>query len=362
MPLTQPSRGRRPRIAILVPAHNESTGVLPTLSDLKQQLSPGDRLIVVADNCIDDTADVAAGAGAEVIERHEPGQHGKGFALDFGIRHLNLDPPEVVIVVDADCRTAEATIEQLATTCINSLRPVQANNQMRAPEGSSINYHVAEFAWRVKNWLRPLGLYRLGLPCQLTGTGMAFPWEIIRSINLATGSIVEDLELGLNLTRRGSPPLFCPTAEITSFFPATTNAAENQRARWEHGHIGIIFTGAPCYLIASIMQLNFSLLALTLDLAIPPLSLLALILVGMTIVAAIASIAFDIAVTALIINALFFALFVVAVFVAWFKSGRDILPLRSVLSIFFYLMRKLPIYWRVATGRSTSRWIRTDRE
>src|SRR6185437_14321169 len=60
-----------PRIAVLVPAHDESIGLVPTLDDLRQQLQASDRLLVVADNCSDDTAAMATKCGAEVIERHD---------------------------------------------------------------------------------------------------------------------------------------------------------------------------------------------------------------------------------------------------------------------------------------------------
>src|ERR1039458_8244765 len=175
------------RIAVIIPAHNESAGLLPTIQDIKTQLRTWDRLLVVADNCIDDTATVAAAAGAEVIERKEATRSGKGYALDFGLKHLSLDPPAIIIFIDADCRVEEGAIERLATTCMTTHRPVQALDLMTAPDESKINYRVAEFAWRVKNWVRPLGLNALNLPCQLMGTGMAFPWEIIRSANLSTG-------------------------------------------------------------------------------------------------------------------------------------------------------------------------------
>src|SRR5437588_6109247 len=59
------------RLAVIVPAHNESNGIVPTIEDIKPQLRPGDRLIVVADNCTDDTAAVASSAGAEVISRND---------------------------------------------------------------------------------------------------------------------------------------------------------------------------------------------------------------------------------------------------------------------------------------------------
>ena len=76
---------------------------------------------------------------------------------------------------------------------------MQALDLMKAPDQSVINFQVAEFAWRVKNWVRPLGLSALGLPCQLMGTGMAFPWNVVRSAKLASGQVVEDLNLGLEL-------------------------------------------------------------------------------------------------------------------------------------------------------------------
>ena len=76
--------GVRRRLAVLVPAHNESTGLLPTLADIRGQLLPGDRLVVIADNCTDDTAAVARAGGAEVIERQELHKAWQG--LRFGLR------------------------------------------------------------------------------------------------------------------------------------------------------------------------------------------------------------------------------------------------------------------------------------
>src|ERR1039457_6162203 len=244
-PALRSGKDIRQRVAILVPAHNESVGIGLTLENIKTQLILGDRLLVVADNCVDDTAAVAAAAGAEVTARNDPTRAGKGYALDFGVKHLSLDPPAIVIIIDADCRISKDAIDQLAITCTKTHQPVQALDLMTAPDESPINYHVAEFAWRVKNWVRPLGLYSLNLPCQLMGTGMAFPWDLIRSANLASGSIVEDLKLGLDLAQSGRPPLFCPCASVKSQFPLSVKGTKSQRKRWEEGHINMILTTAP---------------------------------------------------------------------------------------------------------------------
>ena len=148
-----PARRPRPRVAVLVPAHNESS----IITALRPQLLEGDRLLVVADNCSDDTAATARAAGAEVVERSNDQQRGKGYALDFGARHLASDAPDVLIIVDADCQVSEGFIERLAIQCMDSGRPTQALDLMRAPAGSGLKVQIAEFAWCVKNKARPLG-------------------------------------------------------------------------------------------------------------------------------------------------------------------------------------------------------------
>ena len=77
----------------------------------------------------------------------------------------------------------------------------------------------------MKNHLRPLGLQALGLPCQLMGSCMAFPWGVLSSVNLADAEVVEDLKLGLDLAAAGKPPLFQPQGLVSSHFPHTTSGA-----------------------------------------------------------------------------------------------------------------------------------------
>ncbi len=356
----RPGQELRRRVAVLVPAHNESAGLLPTLTDIKSQLLPGDRLLVVADNCTDDTANVALAGRAEVVERHDLARHGKGYALDFGVRHLGSDPPEVVIFIDADCRIAADTINQLARTCATTHRPAQALYLMTTPEKSQINYQVAEFAWRVKNWLRPSGLSALGLPCQLLGTGMAFPWDVIQSADLASGWIVEDLKLGLDLALMGYPPLFCPCGRITSEFAASSEGAEIQRKRWEQGHIHTIINAAPRLLWRAFVQRNWGLLALALDLAVPPLSLLGMLVIGMFLLSTLAAL-FRFSSAAMVVSAVNLLALLLSAFLAWLKCGRDILPVSAILSISPYVLGKFPLYRQILSGKRVTRWIRTDR-
>ena len=357
---TRADYNTRRRIAVLVPAHNESTGILTTLEDIQRQLLPGDMLLVVADNCTDDTAAIARVGGAKVIERHDLTKIGKGYALDLGLRHLALDPPEIVIMVDADCTVEAGAIDQLASTSAATGRPVQALHIMSSPSGSLVNHQVAEFAGRVKLWLRPRGLNSLGLPCLLVGTGMAFPWGVIRSADLTNGSIVEDLKLGLELSAAGYPPIFCPSACVKSEFPTSVGGTRIQRKRWEHGHITMILKDVPRLLFLAIARHNLGLLTLTLDLSVPPLSLLGMLVFGIFVVSAL-SVLLGFSSTAFIISVVCLMVFMFAVFLAWLKCGRDVLPAAAVLSIVPYVIGKFGLYREALSGRAEAQWNRTDR-
>src|SRR5450631_904440 len=356
-----PTARRRGRVAVLIPAHDEAKGILATLNDIKPELRPTDRLIVVADNCTDDTAAVAASAGAEVTVRSDLTKIGKGYALDWGLTHLTLTPPDIIIMIDADCRVATGTIDRLGSVCEQAQRPVQSLYLMTAPAGPKINHQVAEFAWRVKNWVRPLGLGALGLPCQLMGSGMAFPWNIIRSVELSSGRIVEDLKLGLDLAGAGYAPLFCPSAVVISDFPSSAEAAMGQRKRWEHGQGGLIRTIAMPRLVQAIRRRNLNLAALVLDLMVPPLSLLLIVIstvamgTGLTILLGLTPTAFAISLSCLV--AVTFA-----VIVAWVLRGRDVLPPKSLALVPSYLIMKFRLYIAAVLGERMSLWVRADRD
>ncbi len=352
--------GKRPRLAVLMPAHNESLLISATLHSIKPQLADSDRLLVVADNCTDDTAAVATAAGAEAIARTDLAQRGKGFALDFGVRHLGLDAPEIVIIIDADCIVAPGTIDRLARACDLSARPVQAMYVMRAAANAGIRMRIAEFAWVIKNLVRPAGLHRLGLPCHLMGSGMAFPWDRIRSATLATGSIVEDLKLGIELARVGAPPLYCPAALVTSEFPASTEGAKGQRTRWEHGHLNVILNEAPHMFLDSLTRLDGRLLALALDLTVPPLALLTLLVMA----AWIASCALFLATKLLfpvVVTSIAAGLLVFSIFLSWARFGRQVISFGKLLYAGVYAFVKLPLYARFLVTRQTA-WVRSKRD
>ncbi|MEO1183789.1 MAG: glycosyltransferase family 2 protein, partial [Cyanobacteria bacterium J06636_27] len=164
---------------VLIPAHDEELIIRSTLESLKEKLDNWQNIIVVADNCTDATADIARSTGVQVIERHDTNLLGKGYALDYGLNHLKSQPPDVVVFIDADCLVSQGAIEQVIQKAFTTQRPVQSTYLMAKSDISSPKASVSAFAFKVKNLVRPLGLRLLKQPCLLTGTGMAFPWEVI---------------------------------------------------------------------------------------------------------------------------------------------------------------------------------------
>jgi cellulose synthase/poly-beta-1,6-N-acetylglucosamine synthase-like glycosyltransferase len=350
----------RPSIAVLVPAHNEGSGIRATLDVIQAQLQAGDRLLVVADNCSDDTAQVAAACGAEVIERNDSVRRGKGYALDYGVRYLEYSPPDVLIIVDADCLVHAHSLDTLAVRCLEKNRPVQALYLMFSPEGAGLKTKVAEFAWAVKNWARAVGYARLGLPCQLMGTGMAFPWAMIQRAEMASGHIVEDLKLGLDFAAAGAAPALCTEALVTSVFPANAEGTQSQRTRWEHGHLGMMLKDGPRQMARALRERNLPLLALVLDMLVPPLALLTLLVV---LAAVIGSVLIWLTGDAMpwalaLVN---FFLLGVAVLLAWVGYGRNILSFRNLAYAPFYALAKIPLYLKFMVNRQVE-WVRSRRD
>ena len=349
----------RGRLAIIMPAHDEALGITATLRALIPQLAPRDRLIVVADNCSDDTANVARREGAEVIVRTDTARRGKGFALDFGVRHLESDPPDIALIVDADCEVTPGALGALAAACSSTGHPVQALYLMHAPPNAGLKTRIAEFAWVLRNQVRPLGQQRLGMPCQLMGSGMAFPWECLRTSALATGHIVEDLKLGIDLARAGHAPSFCPEALVTSRFPDSPSGVQSQRTRWEHGHLGLIFREAPRLLLESVLRGRPALLALALDLSVPPLALLALALV-LVWLAALALYALTAAAVPLALTTLGVVLFGATVLTAWWRFARHVVAFTSLALAPVYVLWKIPLYVKFLVSRQID-WVRSKR-
>jgi cellulose synthase/poly-beta-1,6-N-acetylglucosamine synthase-like glycosyltransferase len=353
----------RAPLVVLIPAHNEEVCIAETLRSVKGQLREGDGILVVADNCEDRTAAIARDAGAEVIERFDVDHRGKGYALSFGVDHLKgLErAPKVAIIIDADCTAGAGAIEALAAQTIATGRPVQAIYLLDQPAGESTSQNIfSGMAFQIRNGVRPGGSSRLGLPCLLTGSGMAFPWEILRVAKLGSDNLVEDMQLGVDLAIAGWPASLCEEARIFGRLPLDTHAAKTQRTRWEHGQIATSLSQVPRLVWAGIRTAKIAPLALAMDLSVPPLSLLALLIMG-TILASSALVLFaggSWRATDILLGGTI--LLFVCLAIGSTRFGRVTMTPASLLKLPTYILWKLPIYVGFIWHRQTE-WIRTSR-
>lgn len=353
-----PAAARLPRTVILVPAHNEQAVITATLDNLRLELTDRVSLLVVADNCEDDTPELAERAGARVIRRKDPTRRGKGYAIEFGLNELAKDPPEIVIIVDADCRVEPGSIAILAERAQQTGRPIQAEYLILPPRLEP-RTAVNAVAFLIKNRVRPLGLARLGLPCQLTGSGMAFPWEVIRKAPPGGSYLVEDMLMGIELARLGSPPLFCPEARIKSELPTREQAQAGQRRRWEHGHLATLIDHGPKLVLEGLRKADIDLLAMGLDLLVPPLTSL---LLGLCVVVGLnALLSLGLGAGPLYLSLGAVAAIGASVILAWITQGRELVPLRYALLVPGYVFWKLPLYVAFAARRKQATWEQTER-
>lgn len=349
------------KIFVLIPAHNEVEVIENTLSSILPQLPNPNSIIVVADNCNDNTVQIAKNMGVTVLERFDNQQRGKGYALAYGVDYLKTIQPDVVIIIDADCQITQGNILTLAAIAHLSNKPIQIKNILYSSANFSPKDAISNFAFLVKNWVRPLGLRNLNLPCLLTGTGMAFPWQILQNTPLASNNLVEDMQLGIDLAIANYPPQFCPEVEIKSLQPETSQNALQQRTRWEHGHLNTLLHQVPKLLKASWQQKRGDLLMLAGEVSIPPLALLVLLWLGITSIITLMTIFQLINFLPIIILAIAFMLLFSSILLAWGGFARDILPLSTLLTIPFYILWKIPLYFQFL-WKPQQEWVRTSRE
>jgi cellulose synthase/poly-beta-1,6-N-acetylglucosamine synthase-like glycosyltransferase len=352
------SGGLPPTITVIMPAHNEAGGIAATIVAVTARLPEGTQLLVVADNCTDDTAACARAAGADVIERNDPDRRGKGYALSYGQAHLRSALPDCVVIIDADCVPDAGAVAQIAALACATGRPVQARYVFTTDARTSPMVQISNFAFLIKNFVRQRGMARMGGPALLTGTGMAFPGESFDRAPLATGNIVEDLALGIDFTAGGLTPLFAESAIVRSEAASEADTI-TQRRRWEHGFIATARAHAFPLIGRAIAQRSWPLFLLGSHLLVPPFALLLLLSVALLMLLGVGA----------LIGGGFAPLMAVGAagttgltltLIAWVRFGQSTLRPATLLRLPAYLLWKLPVYLGLLRGGETQ-WVRTKR-
>ena len=276
----KPSSGGGANVVVLVPAHDEEGTIAHCVQAFEQQTYPRERfrVVVVADNCTDDTASVASRAGAEVLVRDDPSARGKGHALRWAIDQLlaRADPPDAVVVVDADSTSDPDLLTGLVGRFEAGAEAVQGESLIVGDGSPAQELRAAAFL--LVNRARPTGRSMLGLPADLAGNGMLFGRRLLTEHPWSAFSSTEDREYGLQLRAAGVEPVFARGAIVRSPAAPHGRAAEAQQLRWEGGKLHLARTHAPRLLARGHLDA-------AIELAIPPLGYLTAAAGGLTTLA-----------------------------------------------------------------------------
>jgi 1,2-diacylglycerol 3-beta-glucosyltransferase len=264
---------------ILVPAHNEAAGIAKTVASLLGMDYPREkfRVMVIADNCSDETAVRAQAAGATVLERHNLSQRGKGYALALGYStSLAEGFAKAIVVVDADTSVSSNMLSAFSARFHAGADAVQAEHGVRNAT-DSWRTRLMVIAYALYHTLRSLARERLGLSCGLRGNGMAFTAELLRKVPPRAFSIVEDIEYGITLGLEGIRVVYVHEAEVRGDMPTSAEASAPQRERWEGGRSTLVKEHVgPLWRAARTTKQGRIALDLAADLLVPPLTTVAL--------------------------------------------------------------------------------------
>jgi len=275
-----PAQGKR--FVVLVPSHNEAQVIERTVQSLRGIEYPADqfRIQVIADNCKDDTAALARGAGAAVWERHDLSARGKGYALKFAYEKVLAEGwADAVVVVDADTEVSRNLLSAFAARLHQGAGAVQAFYGVLNPQ-ASWRTRLVTIALAIFHRLRGRARARLGVSNKLNGNGMCFTVPTLRRVPHEAFSIAEDLEYGIALGRAGIAVAYADEAEVRAEMVSTAKASESQRQRWEGGRAQMRRLYGWPLLRDALQQRSSLLLDLALDVLVPPLTTVALAVVG----------------------------------------------------------------------------------
>jgi cellulose synthase/poly-beta-1,6-N-acetylglucosamine synthase-like glycosyltransferase len=340
-------------LAVIIPAHNEEVLIGSCIESL-QMSAAGDatRIIAIAHNCSDRTAERAAQAGAEVVVYDDPQAKGKGCALAHGFAYTSSQGMDASLVVDADSTVSSNLIGAVRKALGNGAEAVQCRYEMDSSSKRPTT-RLTSLAFRGFNVVRPAGRDRLGLSAGILGNGFAVRQTVVANNSYNSHSVVEDLEFHIRLVLAGRKVQFLDDAKVSSALPSTKQGETTQRSRWEGGRANAARTWLGP-LLKQVTRGRLRALEPALDLASLPIGYVAaLLMVVMILPLAWIRIYAVLAVLAIACHVLVAA-----------RSGTDFVgDLRVLARAPVYILWKLCLLPSlVRSSRTDSAWVRTERE
>ena len=270
------------------------------------------------------------------------------------------DAPDAVVVVDADSVADPCLLAGLAGQLSAGAQVVQGEYLVLGEDESARSRLVAA-AFLLFHRVRLGGRSALGLPVNLVGNGMLFSRALLEALPWNAFSGVEDLEYSIALRLAGVRPVYAPPALVRGPIPRGYSAMRGQRLRWEGGRFHVLRRRLP-ELVGRSLRGDIGALDAAIDLAVPPLGLLAMALLAGTAVSA-AAVALGLAAAASLLPwALALTCLTAFVLVGLHSAGAPPSTYLALLEVPRFLLWKLLTYLRLVRGFDPSRWERAQRE
>lgn len=231
-----PPAGRKLRFAVLVCARNEERVIELPVKSVLAAAYPADmrEVIVLADNCTDRTAEVAAAAGATVWEKNTPSS-GKGDVLAWGIDRLKERGGfDAVAVFDADNTLDAGWFEAVNDALMDGETVVTGCRHSSNVRENVVSGWYAVY-WSMMNELSNRVRTNLALSGKLTGTGFAFLLSCLEGGSWNTRTMVEDVEFTVQGNIDGRRVAYVPDAGYSDEQPVAVSTMWRQLRRWQTG-------------------------------------------------------------------------------------------------------------------------------
>ena len=229
----------------IIPAHNEASVIGNLIDSLKKQNYPKDMfdIYVIADNCTDNTAEIAKGKGAIVYERFDEEHKTKGYALQWFLKQkIEEDAPyDAFCVFDADNIVNENFIKNMNKKLCQGEDVVQGYRDIKNPTDSWVSSGYAIYYWMMNRFYH-LARYNLGLSPLINGTGFMVRFDVIKPNGWDTQTLTEDIEFSLKRIISGNKLGWATDAIVYDEQPVGFKQSWSQRSRWTVGHIQCLKT------------------------------------------------------------------------------------------------------------------------
>ena len=180
------------RIAVILPALNEAE----VIGDVLDAIPKVARAIVVDNGSTDETADRARAHGAHVLR--EPNR-GYGSAVLCGLAYLASDPPDVVVVLDADHAERPELLPDLVQPIFDGRADCVFSDRSVIAEAASLTAPQ-----RVGNLLATRIIHRwTGVTFRDLGPFRALSWHAVEVLNLQDQTWGFNVEMQLKAVERG---------------------------------------------------------------------------------------------------------------------------------------------------------------